>query len=72
LKDFIDVVDLIEFDIGGVKKKAIRFGYYICEYGNLRWGSQTTLTEEKSELLKLFRLASEKNWFRELLESALS
>jgi hypothetical protein len=54
------------------KKEAIRFGYYIYEDDNLRWGSQTTLTEEKGDLLKLFKVALEKTWFRELIESALS
>ena len=68
MKDFFDVIDLIEFDVEGVKKEAIRFGYYIYEDGKLRWGSQTTLTEEKSILLDLFRKAYEKPWFRELID----
>jgi len=69
MKDFFDVIDLIEFDVDGVKKTAIRFGYYICkEDGKLKWGSQTTLTEEKSILLELFKKAYERQWFRELIE----
>ena len=70
MKDFFDVIDYIEFDVDGKKKEAFRFGYYIYENGKLRWGSQTTLTEEKSILLDLFlkALKEEKIWWKELIE----
>lgn len=68
MKDFFDVIDLIEFEVDGVKKEAIRFGYHIYEDDKLRWGSQTTLTEEKSILLELFTRAYKESWFKELIE----
>ena len=68
MKDFFDVVDFIKFDVGSKQKDAIRFGYYIYENGKLKWGSQTTLTEEKSELLRLFKKATEKEWFNSIIQ----
>ena len=68
MKDVFDVVDFIKFDVGGKQKDAIRFGYYIYENGKLKWGSQTTLTEEKSELLRLFKKATEKEWFNSIIQ----
>ena len=68
MKDFFDVIDLIAFNVEGTIKEAIRFGYYIYEDGNHRWGSQTTLTEEKSILIDLFKKAYKKQWFKELIE----
>ena len=70
VKQFIDLIDLIEFTVGDETKEAIRFAYYIVkENGHLQWGSQTTLTEEKSILLELFRTAyRDKPWFKELID----
>lgn len=68
MKDFFDVIDYIHFNFEGSIKEAIRFGYYIYESDELRWGSQTTLTEEKIILLKLFRQAYRKPWFSEIID----
>ena len=65
-KVYIDVIDLIDFDD---EEENIRFGYYIYEDGNYKWGSQTTLTEPKSLMLRLFRKAyTQTLWFKELIE----
>ena len=73
ITDFWDVIDLIDFDVNGKVKQAIRFGYYRRgKDGKLRWGSQTTLTEEINELKKLFKKAvKEKPWFKQLLEEVI-
>ena len=67
MKDFFDVIDLITFDVEGTIKEAIRFGYYIYENNRLKWGSQTTLTEEKTILLNLFKKAYKKQWFKQFI-----
>ena len=74
ITDFWDVIDLIEFEWEGETKIAVRFGYYRREAdGQLRWGSQTTLTEDMDILEVLFRKAAkEKAWFKKLLTEALS
>ena len=74
ITDFWDVIDLIEFKWKGKTKTAVRFGYYRKgSDGKLRWGSQTTLTEEINELKALFRKAvKEKSWFKQILVEALA
>ena len=61
MKDFFDVVDFIRFDVNCRKKYAIHFGYYIFGNGRLKWGSQKILTEEKGELLRLFKKAAKRD-----------
>ncbi len=63
-KDTFRVIDLIEFE----EKQVIRFGYYIYENNNLRWGSQTTFTEFPDRLVDLFKKASQKDWFKDVIE----
>lgn len=74
ITDFWDVIDLIEFEWEGETKRAVRFGYYRRGAdGKLRWGSQTTLTEDIDVLKALFRKAvKEKSWFKQLLTEALA
>jgi len=74
ITDFWDVIDLIEFEWEGETKTAVRFGYYRRGAdGKLRWGSQTTLTEDLGVLTALFKKATkEKVWFKQLLTEALS
>lgn len=73
ITDFWDVIDLIEFEFRGKRTTAIRFGYYRRgSDGKLRWGSQTTLTEDIYILKALFKKAAkEKTWFKQLLVDAL-
>ena len=68
-----DVIDLIEFkDEPKNKRENIRIGYYRKPKDKLVWGSQTTITEPKDVWKKLFvKAATEKKWFRELLEEVL-
>jgi hypothetical protein len=65
-----DVVDLIEFE--GHKEQFIRIGYYRKPKKKLNYGSQTTITETipgwKGMLVKA---ATEKKWFRELLDDVM-
>ena len=67
-----DVVDLIQFPDES-KPKWIRIGYYREKpKGNLRWGSQTTITEPVEIWRKLLiHAAKEKKWFRKLLEDVM-
>lgn len=71
--DYVDVIDLIEFQEGNNKITVVRFGYYRKTMsGKWIWGSQTTLSERIETLKKFFKEASEnKNWFREILEQSL-
>ena len=65
-----DVVDLIKFD--GEQELCMRIGYYRKLGQNLVWGGQTTITEPVSVWKNLLvRVASEKPWFRELLEDVM-
>lgn len=67
-----DVVDLIEFK-GEQEPEWIRIGYYRKPGQTLNWGSQTTITEPMSVWKRiLVKAASEKKWFRDLLEDVLS
>jgi len=67
-----DVVDLIEFEGQGKKFEAIRFGYYRKSKGQLRWASQTTLTEPIETYKELFKKAvKEMPWFKKFLEDVL-
>jgi hypothetical protein len=66
-----DVVDLIKFE-SYPETKFIRIGYYRKPGNRLIYGSQTTITETipawKGLLVKA---ATEKKWFRELLEDVM-
>jgi hypothetical protein len=67
-----DVVDLIEF-LNEDGSKWIRVGYYRKPGDRLVWVSQTTLTDRVSNWKKLFvKAASEKTWFRELLNDVMN
>ena len=74
ITQFIDVIDLIEFEFKKKKTTAIRFGYYRKSSDEKwRWGSQTTLTEDIDILKALFRKAvKEKSWFKQFLTDVLS
>jgi hypothetical protein len=63
-KVYFNVIDLIEFDYG----KEIRFGYYIGDEIGLRWGSRSTISLSKEEILNLFKGAMNKSWFREIIK----
>jgi hypothetical protein len=66
-----DVVDLIRFD--GEKQHWIRVGYYRVPNGRLQWGSQTTITERVGTWKRvLVEAAKQKEWFRDLLKSAVA
>ena len=65
-----DVVDLIMFN--GEQEQCMRIGYYRKPGQKLVWGGQTTITEPVSVWKKmLVKVASEKPWFRELLEDVM-
>lgn len=50
----------------------IRIGYYRKPKQKLNWGSQTTITDTVSNWRKMFvKAASEKDWFRKLLEDVM-
>ncbi len=63
---YYDVADLIEFN--GEHELWMRLGYYRQVGDDLRWASQTTITEPL-EVWKRFLVAAahEKDWFRTLL-----
>ena len=65
-----DVVDLIKFQ--NVKEGLrIRIGYYRQVGNQLRWASQTTITEPVNTMKRLFaQAAKEKEWFRKALVPA--
>ena len=67
-----DVVDLIEFK-DEKEPEWIRIGYYRKPKHSLNWASQTTITEPVSIWKKiLINAASEKKWFRDLLEDVMN
>ena len=69
-----NVVDLIQFEgEEGKKLECIRIGYYRKKEGQqLNYGSQTTITETVSGWEKmLVKAASEKPWFRKLLDKVM-
>ncbi len=63
-----DVVDKIQFG----EELWLRFGYYRMPENRLQWCAQTTLTEPLRTWKELLiNTASEKPWFRELLEEVI-
>jgi len=65
--DYWDVVDLIEF-YGDKYRYWIRIGYYRRVGDELRWASQTTITEPAHIMKRLLaQAAKEKEWFRKAL-----
>jgi len=66
------LLTLLISDVEGTIKEAIRFGYYIYENNRLKWGSQTTLTEEKTILLDLFKKAYKKQWFKQFITMVIA
>lgn len=68
--DYWDVVDLIKFQ--NVKEGLrIRIGYYRQVGNQLRWASQTTITEPVKTMKRLLaQAAKEKEWFRRALVPA--
>jgi hypothetical protein len=63
---YYDVADLIEFD--GKSDLWMRLGYYRQVGEDLRWASQTTITEPLDVWRRFFvATAREKDWFRTLL-----
>lgn len=67
-----DVIDLIEFP-EETEPEWIRIGYYRKKQGKpLCWGSQTTITEPIRVWKKLLvQAASEKPWFKKLLDDVM-
>ena len=65
-----DVIDLIEFP-DQPEPLWMRVGYYRCDNGRLRWGSQTSLTEPLSAWRALLRRGSDRPWIREVLDGVL-
>ncbi len=66
-----DVVDLIQFS-NEPEPEWIRIGYYRKPGDRLVYASQTTITEPIAVWKKLFvHAASEKAWFKQLLEEVM-
>jgi hypothetical protein len=65
--DYWDVVDLIEFS-NEKHPIWIRIGYYRQVGDQLRWAGQTTITEPRHIMRRIFaQAANQKKWFRDLL-----